>query len=215
MMIPHKVKLGLIAFMVLSACGPDPALLKSYVTTSQRRDLAVMPFSIADRQIDMRQLAERTADSKLSELGFMVSEQPSADGTQTVFGPSNSPPRLSDVKAYGARCSAAVVLVGRIDRAQPGRPFAFATYKQVQRSRRQANGEWVNYEQQVQDHPQQQAKSPLLSIKLKLIDVATGRELWVSKQDPIPAEWTLDEAVQSTVEQQILDLAATYRTKKL
>ncbi len=204
-----------VVFLCLAACGPDPAVLKRYVIGSPRNHVALMPFTEADKQVDVCNLAEATLQEQLENLGFSVVEEPELDDGNTVFGPSNAPPHVEDVMAYGENCGMPVVLVGRIERAAEGRPFEFATHREVQRTRRDANGNLIAYDQDVVAHPDRPARAPALVIKLKLLDTRTGHELWSSKQDPIPAEWTLEEAVRSTIEQQATDLAATYVAKKL
>jgi hypothetical protein len=200
----------------LTACGPDPAVLKNYVLTSPRNHVALMPLTVAERQVDVRNLAEDTLRDRLSALGFSIVDKPGLnDDGNTVFGPSTTAPRIEDVINYGARCRTAVVLVGRIERASEGRPFTFATHKTVHRKRRGPNGHDIPYDEDVIAQPERPARPPHLIINLKLFDTGTGRELWASKQDPIPAEWTLEEAVRYVIEQQATDLAAAYAARKL
>jgi len=201
--------------LFLSGCGPDPAVLKSYILGSRRNHLALMPLTLANRQVDVRGLVEDTLRDQLAGFGFSVVDKPMLDTNETVFGASSAGPRVQDVIDYGARCRASVVLVGRIEKAIEGRPPQFATTRHVERHRRDANGENVAYDEEVIDRPERPARPPIVIINLKLFDTGTGHELWSSKQDAVPPEWTLEEAVRYIVEQQSADLAATYAARKL
>lgn len=203
----------IVAFV--AGCGPSAATIKSYVITSRRRTVALMPLSVADGQRDVTGVCERALRDRLSEYGFLVVERPALDPSLPVFGPHTAAPRIDDVESYGRKSNAAVVLVGRVERALDSRPGRDAVYRDQRRWITDANGRRVQVVEQVIAHPAQNSVAAAFRLDLRLIDAATGATLWRETASNDVPEWTLAEAATYACQSKASDLAEAYLNRKL
>ena len=202
-----------MAALVLG-CGPSTALIKSYIVTSPRRTVAIMPLSVVEGQRDLSSTCENALRDRLQEYGFLTIYKPGADQSAPVFGPRTAAPRFEDVQAYGRKLGAPVVLVGRIERAQEQKPGKPGVYRGQKRWGTDATGKHVQYTDRVVVKPEQSSVACEFRLDLRLMETETGRTIWSQTAVNTLPNWSLVDVARYICQSKAADVAGAYYSRK-
>lgn len=204
-----------LGFMIgLLGCGPDMAMLKSYVQHSPQRTIAIVPLALAPNQKDIRKFCADVLNEKLKEVGFEVRRLPNTT-PGGALPPYTLPPSSGDLAEFGHAMNTPLVLVGEIAVASDYHKRTPAKYRNEEVSILDANNRPLSRDVRVEVNPGKPEQLAGFSIHLKLINVESDSILWQQSSDDSIPNWSLPEIARYQLEDMVVNLAQTYASKKL
>ena len=206
--------------LLAAGCGPSLKQVRGYVVTSPRRHLAVLPFSLAINQ--KQGIAPKMTEAfsaRLPDYGFELAASSAVkNALPSPSWPATTLPPGPGAAKVGKALGVSAVLTGCIETAlEKSRQVAAVTTRERVTLRDYQGNPAQVIERQVVLQPARVSREVSFSLRLRLLDAATGRVLWEGSenQDLQDTAWTFDDNAGVVMERLFDQFVEAFLAKKL